>query len=409
MATLVEPPNGIRPRGKQYYSMWETVFEVDSKYVPIKPIGRGAYGVVCSSINRETNEKVAIKKINNVLENKIDALRTLRELKLLRHIRHENVIALKDVMLPIHRTSFKDVYLVYELMDTDLHQIIKSSQPLSNDHCKYFIFQSSVIHVHSHSLGTGARCEGTISSFDCKTKALCDSLVFLSLRLLRGLNYLHSANILHRDLKPGNLLVNANCDLKICDFGLARTSRGNEQFMTEYVVTRWYRAPELLLCCDNYGTSIDVWSVGCIFAEILGRKPIFPGTECLNQLKLIISVLGSQNDTDLKFIDNPKARRYIKTLPYARGIHLSHLYPHADPLAIDLLLRMLVFDPTKRISVTEALLHPYMSGLYDPRHDPPAQLPINLDMDENVGEHMIREMIWDEMLQYHPEVVFANR
>ncbi|KAJ6678678.1 MITOGEN-ACTIVATED PROTEIN KINASE [Salix viminalis] len=367
MATLVEPPNGIRPRGKQYYSMWETVFEVDSKYVPIKPIGRGAYGVVCSSINRETNEKVAIKKINNVLENKIDALRTLRELKLLRHIRHENVIALKDVMLPVHRTSFKDVYLVYELMDTDLHQIIKSSQPLSNDHSKYFIFQ-----------------------------------------LLRGLNYLHSANILHRDLKPGNLLVNANCDLKICDFGLARTSRGNEQFMTEYVVTRWYRAPELLLCCDNYGTSIDVWSVGCIFAEILGRKPIFPGTECLSQLKLIISVLGSQNDTDLMFIDNPKARRYIKTLPYSRGVHLSHLYPHADPLAIDLLLRMLVFDPTKRISVTEALLHPYMSGLYDPRQDPPAQLPINLDMDESVGKHMIREMIWDEMLQYHPEV-FANR
>jgi mitogen-activated protein kinase 1/3 len=210
-------------------------------------------------------------------------------------------------------------------------------------------------------------------------------------------------------LKPGNLLVNANCDLKICDFGLARTSRGDEQFMTEYVVTRWSRAPELLLCCDNYGTSIDVWSVGCIFAEILGRRPIFPGTECLNQLKLIISVLGSQNDTELEFIDNPKARRYIKTLPYARRIHFSHLYPQADPLAIDLLLRMLVFDPTKRISVTEALLHPYMSGLHDPRHDPPARVPINLDIDENLGEHMIREMIWDEMLHYHPEVVFANR
>jgi mitogen-activated protein kinase 1/3 len=227
--------------------------------------------------------------------------------------------------------------------------------------------------------------------------------------LLRGLNYLHSANILHRDLKPGNLLVNANCDLKICDFGLARTSRGNEQFMTEYVVTRWYRAPELLLCCDNYGTSIDVWSVGCIFAEILGRKPIFPGTECLNQLKLIISVLGSQNDTDLEFIDNPKARRYIKTLPYTRGTHLSHLYPHADPLALDLLQRMLVFDPSKRITVTEALLHPYISGLYDPRRDPPAQVPINLDIDENLGEHMIRAMIWDEMLHYHPEAVLARR
>lgn len=158
----------------------------------------------------------------------------------------------------------------------------------------------------------------------------------------RGLKYLHSANVLHRDLKPGNLLVNANCELKICDFGLARTSRDSGQFMTEYVVTRWYRAPELLLCCDNYGTSIDVWSVGCIFSEILGRKPIFPGTECLSQLKLIISVLGSQNEENLNFIDNPKAKRFIRTLPFSRGTSLSSLYPSADPLALDLLQMMLL-------------------------------------------------------------------
>ncbi|XP_039005263.1 mitogen-activated protein kinase 7-like [Hibiscus syriacus] len=366
MAMPVEPPNRVQAIGKHYFSMWQTLFEIDTNYYPIKPIGRGAYGVVCSAINRETNEKVAIKKINNAFDYPVDALRTLRELRLLRHIQHDNVIALKDVMMPTQRTSFKDVYLVYELMDTDLHQIIKSSQPLSNDHCKYFIFQ-----------------------------------------LLRGLKYLHSANILHRDLKPGNLLVNANCDLKICDFGLARTSRGNEQFMTEYVVTRWYRAPELLLCCDNYGTSIDVWSVGCIFAEILGRKPVFPGTECLNQLKLIINVLGSQQEADLRFIDNPKARRFIKSLPYSRGTHLSHLYPQADPLAIDLLQRMLVFDPSKRISVTESLLHPYMSDLYDPRCDPPAQVPINLNIDGNSGED-VREMMWIEMLHYHPEDASAT-
>lgn len=368
MATLVEPPNGMRPRGKHYYTMWQTLFEIDTKYVPIKPIGRGAYGVVCSSINRETNERVAIKKIINVFGNQIDALRTLRELKLLRLIRHENVIALKDVMMPIHRNSFKDVYLVYELMDTDLHQIIKSSQPLSNDHCKYFLFQ-----------------------------------------LLRGLKYLHSANILHRDLKPGNLLVNGNCELKICDFGLARTGRDNGQFMTEYVVTRWYRAPELLLCCDNYGSSIDIWSVGCIFAEILGRKAIFPGTECLSQLKLIINVLGSQCEADLEFIDNQKARKFIKSLPFSRGFHFSSLYPNADPLAIDLLQRMLVFDPTKRITVEEALHHPYMAGLYDPSRNPPAQIQINLDdLDENMGENMIRQMMLREMLHYHPEVSYAN-
>ncbi|KAF7829635.1 mitogen-activated protein kinase-like protein NTF3 [Senna tora] len=367
MATPVDPPNGIRNEGKHYYSMWQTLFEIDTKYVPIKPIGRGAYGIVCSSVNRETNEKVAIKKIQNAFENRVDALRTLRELKLLRHLQHENVIALKDIMMPIHRKSFKDVYMVYELMDTDLHQIIKSSQALSNDHCQYFLFQ-----------------------------------------LLRGLKYLHSANILHRDLKPGNLLINANCDLKICDFGLARTSSSKNQFMTEYVVTRWYRAPELLLCCDNYGTSIDVWSVGCIFAELLGRKPIFPGSECLNQLKLIINILGSQREEDIEFIDNPKAKKYIKSLPYSPGTPLTRLYPNAHPLAIDLLQKMLVFDPSKRISVTEALQHPYMSPLYDPNSDPPAVVPIDLDIEEDLGEEMIREMMWKEMLHYHPEAVTAN-
>ncbi|KAI3807334.1 hypothetical protein L1987_23260 [Smallanthus sonchifolius] len=367
MATPVEPPSGVRSEGKHYYSIWQSVFELDTKYVPIKPIGRGACGIVCSSINRETDEKVAIKKIHNTFDNRTDALRTLRELKLLRHLQHENVIALKDVMVPMQRTSFKDVYLVYDLMDTDLHQIIKSSQSLSNDHCQYFLFQ-----------------------------------------LLRGLKYLHSANILHRDLKPGNLLINANCDLKICDFGLARTNNGKDQFMTEYVVTRWYRAPELLLCCENYGTSIDVWSVGCIFAELLGRKPLFPGTECLNQLKLIINILGSQTEDAIEFIDNQKARKYIQSLPFSSGTSFADLYPEAQPSAIDLLEKMLVFDPSKRISVSEALQHPYMSALYSSDMDPPVEVPVDLEIDEELGEDVIREMIWNEMLHYHPEVVGAN-
>ncbi|CAN1818488.1 Mitogen-activated protein kinase homolog NTF3 [Linum perenne] len=374
--------------------MWQTLFEIDIKYVPIKPIGRGAYGIVCSSVNRETNEKVAIKKIHNVFDNRIDALRTLRELKLLRHLRHTNVIALKDVMMPIHRRSFKDVYLVYELMDTDLHQIIKSSQSLSNDHCQYFLFQVSIIYV----LDLRSEVSSLISFL------LIHSFFDYIMQLLRGLKYLHSANILHRDLKPGNLLINANCDLKICDFGLARTSTGKGQFMTEYVVTRWYRAPELLLCCDNYGTSIDVWSVGCIFAELLGRKPLFPGTECLNQLKLIINILGSQREEDLEFIDNAKAKKFIKSLPYSTGTTFSHLYSNAHPLAIDLLRKMLIFDPSKRITVIEALQHPYLSPLYDPNCNPPAQLLVDdLEIDEELGEEMIRETMWKEMLHYHPE------
>uniref|UniRef100_A0A6N2LCM3 mitogen-activated protein kinase n=1 Tax=Salix viminalis TaxID=40686 RepID=A0A6N2LCM3_SALVM len=408
MATPVEPPNGVRIQGKHYYSMWQTLFEIDTKYVPIKPIGRGAYGIVCSSVNRETNEKVAIKKIHNAFENRVDALRTLRELKLLRHLRHENVIALKDVMMPTQRRSFNDVYLVYELMDTDLHQIIKSSQALSNDHCQYFLFQVQTFMILG-GFPFPLHCD-TFCGYpnDMFSRSISPYNSYFFMQLLRGLKYLHSANILHRDLKPGNLLINANCDLKICDFGLARTSSGKNQFMTEYVVTRWYRAPELLLCCDNYGTSIDVWSVGCIFAELLGRKPIFPGTECLNQLKLIINILGSQSEEDLEFIDNMKAKKYIKSLPYSPGTPFSRLYPNAHPLAIDLLQKMLIFDPSKRITVTGALEHPFMSPLYDPSCNPPAQVPIDLDIDEELGEEMIREVMWKEMLLYHPDAGAAS-
>ncbi|KAG6600584.1 Mitogen-activated protein kinase-like NTF3, partial [Cucurbita argyrosperma subsp. sororia] len=362
MATPVQPPKGFQSTGKHYYSMCQTLFEIDTKYVPIKPIGRGSYGVVCSSTNQQTNEKVAIKKIKNVFENRFEALRTLREMKLLRHIRHENVIALKDVMMPVHRNSFKDVYLVYELMNTDLDHIIRSSQPLSNNHCKCLMYQ-----------------------------------------LLSGLQYLHSTNILHRDLKPGNLLVNANCDLKICDFGLARTSKGQDQAMTEYIVTRWYRAPELLLSCKSYGTSIDVWSVGCIFAEILGRTPIFPGTNCLNQLELIIEVLGSPKEADIEFIDNLKSIQFVKAMPYSKGVQFSDQYPQAETLALDLLQKMLVFDPRKRITVNEALQHPYMSELYDTRFNPTDEVPLSLNIDESLDEHEIREMILTEMLHYHPE------
>ena len=176
------------------------------------------------------------------------------------------------------------------------------------------------------------------------------ALTLLFVQLLRGLKYVHTANVLHRDLKPSNLLLNASCDLKICDFGLART--GSEKgFMTEYVVTRWYRAPELLLSQEEYTSAIDVWSVGCIFAELLARKPLFAGKDYIHQLKLIIGVIGSPDEDDLMFIHSQKARSYIRSLPYTPRMPLARLFPRANPLALNLIDRMLVFDPKKRIGV----------------------------------------------------------
>ncbi|XP_056696091.1 mitogen-activated protein kinase 7-like [Spinacia oleracea] len=337
-----------------------SLFEIDSKYEPIDSIGKGSYGIVCSCRNTDTNEKVAIKKISDVFSSQVDALRTLRELIILRNIRHHNVVQLKDVMITCSKSTFKEVYAVYEFMDSDLHQIIQSPQPLSPEHCQYFMFQ-----------------------------------------LLEGVKYLHLTNIIHRDLKPANLLINANCNMKICDFGLARTSGGDGgEFMTEYVVTRWYRAPELLICRNSYDTSIDVWSVGCIFAEILLRRPLFPGHNPLDQLKRVIDFLGSPTESDLDFLDNPKAINFIKGLPRTKGVCWKAMFPEADSLALDLLQRMLVFNPKKRITIADALQHPYMFDLYNPTEYPPSHKTLDVNIDAYVGETNLRDMLWSEMLFY---------
>ncbi|KAL7990110.1 hypothetical protein Chor_012776 [Crotalus horridus] len=212
-------------------------------------------------------------------------------------------------------------YVITELMQSDLHKVIVSPQPLSSDHIKVFLYQ-----------------------------------------ILRGLKYLHSAGVLHRDIKPGNLLVNSNCVLKICDFGLARVEEPDEsQHMTQEVVTQYYRAPEILMGSRHYGRPIDIWSVGCIFAELLGRRILFQAQSPIQQLDLITDLLGTPPVAALHSACEG-ARAHI-----LRGSHklpsLSVLYMlsgEATHEAVHLLCRMLVFDPAKRISAKDALSHPYL-------------------------------------------------
>ncbi|ESR52727.1 mitogen-activated protein kinase 4 [Citrus sinensis] len=356
---------GVLTHGGKYvqYNVYGNLFEVSSKYVPpIRPIGRGAYGIVCAAVNSETREEVAIKKIGNAFDNIIDARRTLREIKLLRHMEHENVIAIKDIIRPPKKDTFNDVYIVYELMDTDLHQIIRSDQQLTDDHCQYFLYQ-----------------------------------------LLRGLKYVHSASVLHRDLKPSNLLLNASCDLKIGDFGLARTTSETD-FMTEYVVTRWYRAPELLLNCTEYTAAIDIWSVGCILGEIMTREPLFPGKDYVHQLRLITELIGSPDDASLGFLRSDNARRYVRQLPRCRKQQFATRFPNKSSGAVDLLEKMLVFDPNKRITVEEALRHPYLQSLHDLNDEPVCPRPFHFDFEHSsCTEDHIRELIWRESVKFNPD------
>ncbi|KAM0787770.1 MAP kinase Pmk1 [Microbotryomycetes sp. NB124-2] len=336
-------------------------FHVGHAYQIVDIVGEGAYGVVCSAIHVATQSKVAIKKITP-FDHSMFCLRTLREIKLLRWFGHENIISILDIIQPASIDTFTEVYLIQELMETDLHRVIRS-QELSDDHCQYFLYQT-----------------------------------------LRGLKALHSAAVLHRDLKPSNLLLNANCDLKICDFGLARSALSGEQeavgFMTEYVATRWYRAPEIMLTFKEYNRAIDVWSVGCILAEMLSRKPLFPGRDYHHQLTLILEILGTPSLEDFYAISSHRSRDYLRAMPFRTKRPFSSLFPNANPLALDLLEKCLTFNPAKRISVEAALKHPYLEPYHDPDDEPTAEVlpPEFFHFDrEQLSREQLKELIYTEI------------
>eukprot|EP00842_Homolaphlyctis_polyrhiza_P000966 jgi/Hompol1/1870/HPOL_002780-RA len=271
---------------------------LDARFEMLRDLGQGAYGLVCAAKNRQTGVEVAIKKLTKVFDKPILAKRALREIKLLRHFAgHENITSIFDMDVTEAESDYDEIYLVQELMEADLHQIIRSEQPLTEAHYQYFLYQ-----------------------------------------ICRGLKYIHSANVLHRDLKPGNLLVNADCELKICDFGLARGFSEEPDagggFMTEYVATRWYRAPEIMLSFKSYTKAIDMWSVGCIFAELLGGKPLFKGRDYVDQLNQILSICGTPDDETLSRIGSERAQMYIRSLPKMPKMPFSQLYATASPLGL---------------------------------------------------------------------------
>ncbi|TYJ37944.1 hypothetical protein E1A91_A05G410000v1 [Gossypium mustelinum] len=334
-------------------------------------IGKGSYGVVCSAIDTHTGEKVAIKKIHDIFEHISDAARILREIKLLRLLRHPDIVEIKHIMLPPSRRDFKDIYVVFELMESDLHQVIKANDDLTREHYQFFLYQ-----------------------------------------LLRALKYIHTANVYHRDLKPKNILANANCKLKICDFGLARVAFNDTPmtiFWTDYVATRWYRAPELCgSFFSKYTPAIDIWSIGCIFAEVLTGKPLFPGKNVVHQLDLMTDLLGTPSLDTISRVRNEKARRYLTSMRKKQPIPFEQKFPNADPLALRLLQRLLAFDPKDRPTAEEALADPYFKGLARVEREPSCQPITKMEFEferRRVTKDDIQELIFREILEYHPQLL----
>mmetsp|Transcript_12181 Transcript_12181/g.30647 ORF Transcript_12181/g.30647 Transcript_12181/m.30647 type:complete len:357 (-) Transcript_12181:182-1252(-) len=346
------------------------VEEVDKhilrKYDIASKLGKGAYAVVFKAIDKKTKQVVALKKIFDAFQNATDAQRTFREIMYLQEIaNHENIIRLQNV----HKAdNDKDIYLVFDYMETDLHAVIRANI-LENIHKQYVIYQ-----------------------------------------VLKALKYMHTADLVHRDLKPSNLLLNEECHMKVADFGLARSIKalngaagaGDSSVLTDYVATRWYRAPEILLGSTCYTKAVDMWSLGCILAEMLGGKPLFPGTSTMNQLEKILEVTGMPPQADVESIQSAFAATMLQSLPHVRKKNLSTMF-NASADAIDLMSRLLEFNPAKRISAQGALEHPYLAQFYT-REEASAPHPVSISIDDNV-----KYTVQDYRDKLYKEVVAKKR
>jgi len=286
------------------------------KYTKVEKVGEGTYGVVYKCRVKDTNDFVALKKIR--LENEDEGIpsTSIREISILKQLRHPNIVYLIDL---IH--GEKKLYLVFEFMDHDLKKFLDiNNGPLTPELVKSYLFQ-----------------------------------------ILLAVNFCHSKRILHRDLKPQNLLIDKDGIIKVADFGLARSFGIPIKTLTHEILTLWYRAPEILLGQKEYSTPVDMWSIGLIFYEMAHRKPLFAGDCEIDQIFKIFQMFGTPNEKTWPGIT--KLPEFKLTFPQFKGKGISAYNRNIDSVGLDLLSKMIRLDPCKRISAKQALQHPYFNDL----------------------------------------------
>lgn len=321
------------------------------RYNIIQKIGKGSYGVVWRVLDKETQEVYALKKVFGAFNNVTDSQRVYREISFLKQLNNPYIIKL----ISVHRAeNDRDLFLVFECMESDVHAVIRA-KILLDVHHRYIFWQ-----------------------------------------LLCALKYIHSAGLIHRDLKPSNILINSDSSVKLCDFGLARAIRlediddNNQIEMTDYVATRWYRPPEILFG-SNYTFSVDMWAAGCILAELVSGKPLFPGNSTMDQLERIISYTGPPRKSDIDSMKSSFTHTMLSNLTYTKArISLKEKLNEAPLDAIDLVSKLIIFDPMKRLTAEQCLEHPYVAQFHNPEKELNAPKAMELDLSENL-EHSIRE------------------
>lgn len=290
--------------------------EVAQKYDIVDKLGEGTYGIVYKAVRKSDQNLVALKSIRLEDEDEGVPATAIREISLLKELNHPNVVALYDI---IHTEN--KLTLVFEYLDLDLKKYQNEiGGKVPKDAMKSFLWQ-----------------------------------------LLRGLRCCHENRILHRDLKPQNLLINKKGDLKLADFGLARAVGIPVKNYSHEVVTLWYRPPDVLLGSTHYNATIDIWSTGCIFAEMATGKPLFPGSSNSDELMRIFKILGTPDEKTWSGIVDLKPD-YKTAFPRYPKQNIRQIVTGLDDLGYDLLEKMLQYDPTKRPTARQALEHPYFAG-----------------------------------------------
>jgi cyclin-dependent kinase 3 len=286
------------------------------RYQRMDILGEGTYGVVYRAIDRTTGQIVALKKMRLDRTEEGIPQTALREVSILQEIHHINIVNLLDVICADGK-----LYLIFEFVDQDLKKALeKRAAPYTGSTLKRLIYQ-----------------------------------------LLDGLYFCHRHRIVHRDLKPANILLTASGELKIADFGLARAFQVPMHTYTHEVVTLWYRAPEILLGEKHYTPAVDMWSVGCIFAELARGRVLFRGDSEIGQLFEVFQVLGTPNATTWPGVS--QLPDYREGFPQFPGKSLSTILPDLDAAGIELLGMMLRYNPAERISAKEALRHPWFQDM----------------------------------------------
>lgn len=334
---------------------------VSPRFTSLQYIDEGAFGMICSAFDNRSSRRVVIKKISPFF-NGSNGSKALTEIMILSCFEHDNIVNILDIVAAPTLRDIQDLYIILPLMETDLNKLLKSRH-LSGEQVRLVLYQ-----------------------------------------ILRGLKYIHSANVIHFDLRPANILVNSDCSVKICDFGLSLIITPTQTQSDKYFYTsaRGYRAPETMLGTSFISKAVDIWSVGCILAEMISNRQFITGKNDFDELSSIIKIVGSPSSEDLLSITEEPIKRHIRSLGHKCKVPLYQIFPNAEQVALDLLDRMITFSPSERIAIKDALCHSFLHRYRDEDNEPVASVPLNIQSEvDRLTSREIRKKIYNEAVKYH--------